>query len=316
MYRMLSAFSRRAARMRIWRSPDILSCLLSNSHLDHLEVEDLDIHQDTRLSDLEYSRLSVLIQRNVRLKRLSLEIPLEGIPVELFEGVANCIQLLSLCLRDTRPAYTPQSEEVISNLVLGRDGGKEVVARLLRNPQHQLRELDLFCMNLADHHLIGLVQLLPTSKIEVLDLSDNEIQTPGFLEFARQFPRMQSLKRTCLGRNRWETTDHDCNICGQALLQGVQENTSIRWLDWLQVFPQAPLLWYYLVLNQAGRRILDPSFRAIPDGLMALYTGTEAIYLQKCLQRPRYISETVYNIEANVVYFFLRNVPKLLFAPR
>lgn len=308
MHHMLTSIARRAERLQVIARPDIISYLLSIPHLDQLEVKQFHIFQFTRLSDLEYLKLGNIIQGNVQLQDLSLHLPFDMVPPEFLDALANSTHVKKLSLRLVGQHL--HREQAQSSLL----GGNGVFARLLRNPQNQLRSLNFRSMGMTDNDFIALVQLLP-AKVEFLDLLGNKIQATGILEFSRQLPRMQSLKVIFLGRNHWHYCEDDLNICGEALLQGIMQNTSIEYFDWVCPMgldmPQSLLLWYYLFLNNAGRRILignTPS-QPIPDGLWPFILAHRKYRLDVC--------DIIYlgpNMDPNaiVIYFFLRQCPWIL----
>ncbi len=293
MHRFLTVVGRRAAVVKLDASPAILTFLLSNPYLDHLEVDELDIHQKTRLSDLEFSRLGTMIRQSVQLKRLHLVLSFDTATHEFFDRLAMSTNLQSLRVQEIHEEHTAQ---FLSNLVVG-DDSNGAVARLLRNPENQLRKLDLSDMTLTDCHLIVLARLLPTSRVEELDVSGNKIQAKGILELARQLPRIQSLKEIRIARNPCTSHRYDWNQCpdsGETLLHGIIGNTSLVRIDTMIDVPQANLLIYCLKMNRAGRRILSSA--CAPDGLLPFVLARTVKYEDAC----------------SIVYFFLRKYPRIL----
>jgi hypothetical protein len=187
-----------------------------------------------------------------------------------------------------------QKAEVLSSLVFG-DGGNGAVARLLRNPQNQLRKLDLSWMSLTDYHFMALAQLLPTSRLEKLDVSNNDIQANGLLELARQLPRISTLKKIRIQGNPC-CARSGCHWNSETLKQGFMGNTSLLYMDVLAGIPQAKLFLYFVELNRAGRRILNGTAQSsVPDGLLPYLLAGTNIYMHD-----------------GFIYYFLRNYPRFL----
>lgn len=111
--------------------------------------------------------------------------------------------------------------------------------------------------------------------------------------------------------------------CGGALLHSLIENPSIEYVNkaCLNHFPQCALLWHYLCLNSAGRRLLTSSQgQPIPDGLwphiLSRAGGGNPDFDDDeggptCIPIYNENMKLKYNGEANAVYFFLQNCPKL-----
>jgi hypothetical protein len=180
-----------------------------------------------------------------------------------FYSLANSTHVHTLGVQDNPYELSAQ---LLSSLGIG-DGA---LARLLRNPQNLLRTLELSDMALTDDHMVALVQLLllPTSHLEEVDISDNEIKADGFMELVRQLPRIQSLKKILIQGNTCTESGLDWDDHNDTLMQSFMENTSLQYMDVFPDIPEPDLLWYYLVLNNAGRRILNTSSQpTIPDGL-------------------------------------------------
>lgn len=194
-----------------------------------------------------------MIQQSIWLKHLYLFLPFEG---------TTCILW---CIRQFySPKYTTNGgcsehrehhprRQTLSNPLIGLGGHNQAIARLLHNPQNQSCKLILTHLGLTDHHVMALLKFVRISQIEEIYLRNNNIQAHGVLEFARHLPRIQSLKRLPIQNNPREESASDHHLLGATFLQGIMENTNIQLMDSLRLIPQAHLLWYYLLLNKAGR---------------------------------------------------------------
>jgi hypothetical protein len=177
--------------------------------------------------------------------------------------------------------------------------GQGHLGRLLYNHQTQLQELTLKHIHLQDRHLIAIVQMLPTSHLEMLDVSENMIECQGVLMFAQEMPRMQYLNEVRLDSNSWEYLPAGYEECCAALVQGLSQNYSIMLVqtgiydDTLAFLPLRDLLHYYGALNWAGRRIITDS-NTFPVGLWPLLLARS--------QKGWLFSE----YKADMIYLFLR----------
>ena len=230
-----------------------------------------------------------MIQKNVQLTELTLRLPLIHAPCAFYDRLADSIHIQKLHL-----GTTFYSVEILPKLIAGEDGNG-VVERLLRNPQCQVVELDLSNTCLEDHHLIALAPSLPTSKVNSIDFSRNNIRSWGLLEFIRQIPKMKSLQSISFAYNAWEW-NADLEKCGAALLQGLTENTSVTFVDGLCSFPQQEVLWNLLVANFIRQKLLmflpkRGEEQHVPAGLWPLILADTEL--------------------ADAVYFLLRNCPAI-----
>jgi hypothetical protein len=262
-----------------------------------------------------YARFGDLIQRSTHLRKLNLSLRFDQAPSEMLESLANAIRIHRISLTQSHLLDEQDREQVLFKLV-GGGGHNGVVVRLLQNPLSPLQHLELSNMRLDDDHFIPIVQLLPTSQLKILDVSCNRIQSRGVFEFARQLPRIQSLKKVAIGGNPW-LRSAQAGECGLALLQGLRENYSVEEfgsgmngnLLLLQDFvvPQAFLLMHFLDINRAGRRLLEVSSN-IPLGLwphILERAGTKLSYVGS--RYDPFLGQG--RRRANAVFFLLRNSP-------
>lgn len=314
MDRLFSAIAHRTLEVSINRCSNIVSGFLSIHHLDHFDVHTLSINQKEALSALKAAKLGDMIQGSIHLRKLELRLPFQGGARELFVALANAIGIQELSLTDAWKRHY-QRKHLPALLFGDNRNNNGPVMQLLRNPQNQLRKLGLFNMSLKDHHLIMLLPMIATSQIESLCVSSNVIQLQGMLEFASFLPRMPTLKYVSFGSNPWEDSSEDRKKVGEALLQGMIGNLSIETVNGIAKTPQAPRLWHYVALNRAGRRILASSSQPIADGLWPLVlerAGTTLWYWgfnQVALDMG---DEREYDGQANAVYYFLQNCPKIM----
>ena len=322
IHRLFYALAHRAFLVLVYKSPTIVSDVLSIADDDdHLEVDTLRIVQNEKLSARKCSKLGRMIQRNVDLGILELSLPFGDGAHGLFEGFADGIKLRELKLGEMWGIDVQRKD--VADLVVGESsiqkGIDGPVIRLLRNPQNQLKSLSLRNMGLKDHHLIVLLRMMPTSQIEHLTFSYNSIQVQGMLEFASLLPRMHSLKSVDFARNSWAKspfTNDDRKKIGAALLQGLMENTCIESMHGIASTPQAQILWQYVAMNRARRRLLASS-QPIPDGLWPIVLARACKFAMRysvvawdMKYDSGYSSTTV--TSANAVFYFLRNCPKIL----
>jgi hypothetical protein len=148
---------------------------------------------------------------------------------------------------------------------------------------------------LEDRHLIAIAQMLPTSHLEVLDVSDNRIRYQGIMAFAQEMPRMKSLKEVHLQWNPWEDApSKEFDECCAALLQGLRQNHSITNVNSRKSSPLAVRLEYYDFLNWAGYRIIT--------GPNTFPVGLWPHVLIRIWNSKKYRS-----YPADLIYFLLRN---------
>lgn len=263
--------------------------------------------------------MGAIIENSVKISDLSLVLQAADYPRAFCDSFANCIHVQSLFVsvigqttNDQTNRYTFWSKMVAND---NRNGPLE---RLLRNPQHQLKELKLGGNGLGDRCIRVIAQLLPLTHIELIELTHNNIQAPGLLGFARHLPKMNSLAAIFLGDNPWEESSVEVlHECGAALLHGLIENPSILHLRGMDTVPQRPLLWHYHSLNRAGRKILiSPSYvgKPFPDGLWSRAGRPTEMGGRSHIPICDGYGKYKYNIMVQPMpcFFFLRNCPKIL----
>ena len=69
---------------------------------------------------------------------------------------------------------------------------QDIVMRLRQNSQNQLQKLRLPGISLDDRRFLSIVELLPTSRIEVFDIAKNDIEAQGILALATQLSNIKS----------------------------------------------------------------------------------------------------------------------------
>ena len=170
---------------------------------------------------------------------------------------------------------------------------------------------------LLDENFVGIVTILPTSCLEVLDVEKTYIEAEGILAFAAQLPRIKSLKKVNIAHNPWEgeldfyrnpqpTIAHppEYEECIAALLQASLENDSIESLRTLRSYNE---LEYCTHPNWLKNEILA-THEPIPLELWPLL-------LEKVGKRkwhPRWHEDLRFpKYSANAIYFVLRNSPIL-----
>ena len=297
---------------------------MSIPDLDRLEAKTLVICQERPLRSEEYLRLGDMIRGSVQLTDLTLHLTMVDAPQPFLDNLADSshIQALNLGCPSWIRSHDQAREQWQSWLVAG-EHGDGLVQRMLRNPQNQLIELELCFTDLEDDHLLAIAQLLPDSRVEVIDFSLCRVQPNGLLEFFRQLPKMPSLDTICFKNNPWENAPREViEECGQVLLEGIMEHPSMLCVDPLERFPQCPLMWHHLCLNQAGHhRILTAARREDDDPLpLGLWPHILARAGSIGKGRPSIIhtleedkEDYVFNGAANAVFFFLRSRPEICY---
>ena len=215
----------------------------------------------------------------------------------------------------------------LADLLVGAKDLHGPLMRLLQNPQCQLKKLRLCNMGLNDHHLISILQMIPTSHIEDFDFSYNRIHLSGLLEFAHSLSRLDSLKHVgCQWNNdpRYSPLkDDDRTKLFAVLWQSMMVNTSIESMHGLGsiVHRQALPVWHCVALNRAGRRILA-STQPIPDGLwphVLERAGQWSTYKNVyCPNHDKAHHAKWYYQYASVnsIHLFLQNCPNMLLYSR
>ena len=307
--RLFLAISHRAAEVWFDRSGDVLSKFLSICNRDdQLEASALRMDHSDELSAERFVQLGDLIQRSVHLKKLFLYLPFMDRAHKVFAALANAIELRQLSILELWRKLDKRKD--FGDLVAGENGDGPLI-RLLRNPQNHLKELTLRDTGMKDHHLIAVLQRIPSTQIEHLDFSCNLIQMPGMLEFGNLLPKMKSLKVVYFHDNAWEDLPaDDRNTIGAALVQGMMENMSIENTYATKRIPQHRLLWHYVALNRAGRRIVQ-SPEPIADGLWPRILARVGPNVRLWGEKYGYFGID-HNAAANVIYYFLQNCPRIL----
>jgi hypothetical protein len=309
LHAFMAALLTRTKQLTLLDSPDIVACLWGGPKLE-LEMNSLSITAAPSGSTIDYIQLGEVIQRSAHLNELYLHVPFGEVPGKMIDSLADATSLKELNLRQ-RHRYG----------VVGESGDR--MLRLLQNPQSLLRHLSLAYVGLENRHFITMAQLLPTSQLEFLDVSHNNVQPQGILEFAKQLPRIKTLKKIAFQNNPWLSESRyfsQRDECFLALVQGMMENYSVEDLDVAQyndsfvymvlglvkVFEHRPPLIYLMDLNRAGRRIL-PASTFIPSGLWPFVlkrAGTPTLYPSEW-----YIGACQRARSANAVYSLLRSCP-------
>lgn len=302
----------RTLLLHIDNSDEILERLF---RVPKLESKTLSIHQ-VELSAKESIGLGGLLQRSSTLKHLELLLSYWTKPQTLVESLANATTLQMLSIKDMDlPSFGLVSPLMLADIF--RPGGEDIILRLLRNPQCRLQELSLSNMHMEDHQFMAIVEILPTTKLEVLNVDGNKIQCQGILALAAQLPNIKCLKVVGLGGNPWETVGEGLEQCWAALLEGLLENFSVESLSARECSPLlAKSVHYQCNLNRAGRRILATP-NSVPIGLWPLIlerAGNDKYHLdENCSDYE--LSVRKYRTES--IYFFLQNslVPSPICSP-
>ena len=306
-----SALARRAPNLAVRESPEILECLSRAPQQTEMETLSLDRWV---LSGLECERLGSVIQRSLHLKHLDLYLNHLEEPQALVESLANAIHLQELSISDmNRPNFwSPQRGQSLSDLIVKERGENDIVLRLLHNSRNRLLKLSLANMHLEDGHFMAIVELLPNTHLEVLNLSENNIQREGILRFAAQLPRIKCLKVVHLGLNPWEDLQESVEDCWVALLQGVLANSHIEYVGAKDSSPLAKIVRFYCNLNRSGRRLLATPI-AVPLGLWPFLLERSAKDTYHVDDWTLDFDLIVGKYRAESLYYFLQNSPILSF---
>jgi hypothetical protein len=211
-------------------------------------------------------------------------------------------------------AASPTTTTPTRRLYYGIAATRSLLVSSCKN-NNQLRILDLSHLHLQDHHAgaIGKALTLTDSRLEELNLSFNDIGCDGIVQLSHYLKDIHHLRKLALTPNPWGATCIN-NAGGQALLQGMQQNTSIEYLDSLLFIKQAPMLRYCTTMNRAGRRILlndnnnnDDDDKAIPLGLWSQLLERTGMIL--------YGADNETKSQVDALHYLLRNGP-VLFVPR
>ena len=297
---LISILASRPSRLQLSESPEILECLFNAPHLER-KLTELSVLQE-RFSVLECAMIGNLVQRAVSWK-LFLSVGDFEEFIVFGEGLANAFHLQTVGFHSTRNRNLHD--------ILVRDGDC-IVRQLLSTPQSRLERLVLSDMHLTDYHLHLIAEMLPTSSLQVLNLSYNLFEGEGILAFACQLPRIKCLKRLDLSHSHWDiykyssTREHATiyRDCIAALREGMYEN---YYLECLRLYCDNTQLKYLTNTNRIRRQILDTCF-AIPVGLWPLI-------LKKVGSQPRDSTwgdnEKFQRRATTALYFVLQNCPIL-----
>jgi hypothetical protein len=303
-----SALARQTSSLTLSECPEILGCLFD---VPALEMKKVAFHQ-ARMSECECAGFSDLIQKSLRLKELYIKAAHLDNPHSLAKGLANAVQLRTISIKGmttTMPVHQ-QPEQTLSTALFGNSG---IMERLLTaSPSRQLRELYLQSMHLEDYHFMTIVELLPRSHLEVLDVLDNKIKCPGIMAFAKQLPNIKNLKQVQLRLNPWDyardtSGKNDYEQCCAALLEGMLDNYSIQCMPLMQITVLERQLEHCSYINWVKGQILASS-NAIPVGLWPLLLERVGTHNRHFLwvEESRFRTHT-----ANALYLVLQNSPIL-----
>ena len=302
--RLAYALSTAVQDIFLEESPQILNCLLEEQEL---QIRGLYIQRRSGLTGEQSLKLGSTILRSKNLTILNLGGTRVEYPVHLAPGIAASRHLETLNLSGTCQGSPKSSlrRQGLADLVVPRtaDIGYGAVGKLLTDPTSHLKRLNLSNLHLEDEHVIVLVDLLRIKMkfrkqrpLEELCLSFNDIGNRGLLCFANSLSDMASLRKVSLNRNPWNGGE-----CEEALLNGMQLNYSIEYMDSLLGVTQAPFLRYYAILNRGGRRLLGQ------DVPLALWP-----YIMARAGRIAYWTESAKTetlARVNCIFYFLQNVP-------
>jgi hypothetical protein len=270
----------------------------------HPMLKGLFLH-DLLLSTLDFAKFAGWLQRCVSLIDLELwHVRLEEPRLLLAEAFPHSFNLE--CIR-LRPGKYGHHQEALSDLLLTRDGGIGTIVSLLRHPQSRLQRITLTDMHLEDCHFLSIIEMLPTSQLQDLDLCCNKIGRDGIMAFASQLPRIKCLKSVDIHLNYWDNSEQRATErykeCIAALARGMTENHSLEGF-----LPHDQLLDFFLRVNRTRRRILAVA-HSIPVGLWP--SILKEVGPSKWNRRRH---EDWRMIRCSVLYFLLRNYPILLMA--
>jgi hypothetical protein len=175
-----AALACRTVHLHIIESREILESLLK-AH--QFEFQTLSLNEN-EFSSVTCAGLGSLVQKCVSLKDLVIRTNHLEEPLLLGEGLKNAVHLQSVSIAIKKRMRHNQNtfEYVVGNRWEG------FVGQLL-DPQCRLKELILDGMYVEDHHFSTIVEMLPPSQVQVLNLHNNCIGHQGILAFARQLPK-------------------------------------------------------------------------------------------------------------------------------
>lgn len=297
-----SALARGTVDLSLHECPEILECLFNSPHL---ELNELSLRQE-RFSALECASIGNLVQSCVALKDLDISTSHFDEPLIFGQGLANAFHLQSV--RFIRNQNTLCPLEATLSDVLVKGGVNSIVGQLL-SPPSRLQKLSLDELYLGNDHFLSIVEMLPTSQLQVLDVSYNRIDRQGLLAFAHQLPRIKCLKTIDMYHNPWENHRYDDELveeCIAALLQGMIENYSIERFR-LQRGWRMERMNYCTDANRIRNRILATPI-SIPVGLWPRIL--ERVVTSEW--NPTWDEDLKFrNYRPNALFFVLQNCPIL-----
>jgi hypothetical protein len=162
-----------------------------------------------------------------------------------------------------------------------------------------LRELCLKDCEITDEGLIQLGEaLVENSTLEIIRLEDNTFGDDAVSRFFQLLPQMDGLKELGLTE-----LDVDSEELYSAVVDGLQENTSLQWITWCGEIwhEEAPsdikaLIDFYLSLNRNGRKFLEPPLTS---------HVTASLW-------PSVLAKMSSPQDTSLLYYFLQKKPELL----
>lgn len=307
IYDFLGTLASRSSILGLYQSPDMLPFLFSGPTT--IDMQFLVIDQ-VELSAMECAGLSDWVQRNVQLTDILINTSYLEAPQDLGQGLAKALHLKRLVLeRKLKDTYQLCHRELVDGL-LGKDGNGNTITAGMVGPQSRLQELCLSQMHLKDHHFLTIVQMLPTSQIKNLDVSNNEIQWQAIMTFARQLSKIKRLKEVALDGNPWEDAQEGpaashYDMCCTALMDGMLENFSINCL-WISCGTLAGDMVRSCCRTNGYREQILATFKSIPVGVWPFIL--ERIGILPCQCHPRWARQSRFRkYRANALYSVLKN---------
>lgn len=288
-------------------SLEVLACLLA---APKLQIKGLTIttrKRPNRAGGLKAEnclRLGSRILQSPNLRVLNLCGTTISYPDHFAPGLAASkhIETLDLAGVCEGPPRTFLRRQSLADLIIPRkeDIGYGAVSRLMNDPYSSLRRLNLSYLALESDHLRLLTDCLREhpSRLEELNLSFNEIENEGIVYFASHLPEIKYLKKTSLKPNPWAGED-----CEAALLNGLEANLSLEYIDSLVGVKSANLLRHFVTINRGGRRLLS-SPTHVPIGVwpQVLARAGKVTYWASTPQDDKVA-------QVSAVFFLLRNSP-------
>ena len=311
----ISALAHCPRSLFLYESPEILECFFhTTSHLEWT-VKKFFFTQDrvsaispcaSRMgSSLSQERPTTTTTSRSSTSSVSLNL---HIAVGSFEEplVFGKILANTYHLRSVR--FSKRRRQNLEDVLVTND--HSCIVQQLLSPPSRLEKLHLSGMKLDDHRIEQIAELLPTSTLKVLNVSDNYIGSKGILALACQLPRIKSLKKLDLSDNLWENYNDSSerqarySECIAALVRGMLENDS---LEHFYMQNQSLHLKYLTYCNRIRRRVL-------PRGL-SIKVGLWPWILQQVGSPPWDPlwgeEEKFRTYRATALYFVLQNCPIL-----